>query len=147
VKDPQFIFGVPNQWNIGVDSNKWLGGDAGMIFYARMEAISKFMPSNMQYFAASKPSTLFPYDDINLPPITNLSPLQYSGDVLKGGLIEVGIRGADPNSGGFTEMLSANVFLAPASSNFFKPVVGCWKFTLNGTLIWPTEKEIEAAQK
>jgi hypothetical protein len=147
IKDPEFIFGVPNQWKITVDSNKWVAGDSSMILYKQTEAVLKFMPSNMQFFAASKPTTLFPYDSINLPPITNVYPLQYLGNTLKGGLIEASIRCVDMNSEGYQMGLCANIFFAPASSNFFKPVVGCWKFTPDGTPVWPTEKELEASQK
>ena len=147
IRDPQVSIGFPKEWKIGLNSNKWEAINGGIILYEGGHATFKYMPTNIQFFATTKSLTLYPFDTAELPPITNLCPLQYQNGSIKGGLIEVGVRMPEFKFTDYNALFAANVFFVPASSNLSKPLVFSCSIDKDGRMIPPTDRELEIQEK
>lgn len=128
VSDLEATVGFPKEWKCDLDSIKWHKVDGSLI----ISGAWKFVPTNMQYFAAQSPWGLFPFDTLEFPPITNRCKPEYIGDTFKGGLIELYVR-----STGFENVLAANIVFVPASPNFSKPFLIQGSFDSTGHLNFP----------
>ena len=140
VSDLEALVGFPKDWECGVDPNKWhkMVGESLII-----PKLWRFDPTNMQYFGAQSPLTLFAGDTLNFPAITNPCAPTYIGNTFKGGLVEFSLRSTDFDCG-----IAANIIFVSVSSNTFKPFVSDGHIDSNGLLhLSITPEEFENSQQ
>jgi hypothetical protein len=97
--------------------------------------------TNLQFREAEYPKTVFAYDTIVFPPITNACIPSYIGNTFRGDFIELGVR-----CSGCEKILAANIIFVPVVSNVFKPFVTRGIFDKEGKIhLLPTPQEMEQA--
>lgn len=139
VNDLDVAVGFSKDCEYGLDSTKWREIGEHII----IPGAWRFEFTNLQFWAAESPYTLFPSDTLTFPPITNFCVPEYNNPTNVNGFFELSIRCTD-----FESLISANFLFVRIPSNSFKPFVA--KIQLGTDGFWRVKmspKEIEDSQK
>jgi hypothetical protein len=141
----EVCIGFPLGLNCRFDPEKLESADASIIFARRDKGIklSKWTPTNVQYFMTKHPRVMLPFDSADVPAITNPCVNEHFRDGSVTCLMDVIVKCAEHE-----EILAVNVMFAPAASNFSKPYITHGTREPDGSLqLLTTPAEFEASQK
>jgi hypothetical protein len=137
IDDLTLMIGLPDATDIALDHSKW--HEAGAHWFIPGW---KLQITNIHFWAAQSPWSLYPSDTVEFPPITNSSIPVSNNPANTNSLLYIYLR-----SSGFEQVMSANVlFLHVPSNQTFNPFITTMQKDTNGTWhISPSREELNAA--
>jgi hypothetical protein len=139
VNDLEIAVGFPKDCECGLDPTKW----REIRQHITIPGEWRFDITNLQFWAAQSPYTLFPTDSLTFPPVTNYCIPEFNNPTNKNCFLNLGIRCTD-----FESLISANVIFVRISTNTFKPFIARMRQGTDG--VWRVSmspKELEDSQK